>query len=209
MPESAQPQVVVSGNGGNKLAKIAPIILGFVILIVLSEFAFLWYSKKARPKLEESGIKEIPIVNNFVAETPPPEIIGGTLYPEKAFAFADTLQNIKDLGKEEFVRSAGVNFSVKGNVLEVILDVREVDGISYSHKIKIENSTKNKALSFWFTDQEIETARIVFVTGDKAGQKLNFEDIKPGYFVSMQVAFDLLDSTPDSRLFLEVSSFGQ
>lgn len=209
MQEPTQPQVGVSEGSGNKLAKIAPIIFGFVILIVLSEFAFLWYTQKGRPKLEESGITEIPIVNNLLPETPPPEIIGASLYPEKAFAFADIVQSLKDLGKEEFVRSAGASFSVKGNFLEAGREKREFDGVVYNYKIKIENLTKDKTLSFWFKNREIEAATIVFVTGDKAGQKLNIEDIKPGYFVSMKIASDLLDSTTDSKLFLEVSSFGQ
>ena len=209
MEDPAGPQVVVGGGSGNKLSKIALIIFGLLILVVVSEFAYLWYTQKARPKLEESGITEIPIVNNFIAETPQPEIIGGSLYPEKAFAFADIIQSLKDLEKEEFVRSAAGSFSVKGNVLEAGREEKEIDGVFYSYKIKIENTNKDKALSFWFTNQEIESATIVFVTGDKAGQKLNFEEIKPGYFLSIKFFFDLLDSTTDSSLFLEVSSFGQ
>ena len=209
MQESAQPQVVVSGGSGNKLAKIAPIILGLVILIVLSELAFLWFTQRAKPKLEESGITEIPIVNNLLSETPQPEIIGASLYPEKAFVFADLVQSFKDLEKEEFLQSAGASLSVRGNVLEAGVEEREFDGGVYRYKIKIENSTKDKTLSFPFTNREIEEATIIFVSGDKAGQKLKIEDIKPGYFVSVKIVFDLLDSTTDSKVFLEVSSFGQ
>ena len=209
MEDPAGHQVVVGGGSGNKLSKIALIIFGLLILVVVSEFAYLWYTQKARPKLEESGITEIPIVNNLVAETPLPEIIGAILYPEKAFVFAEHIQRIKDLGKEEFIRSAWASYSIRGNVVEAVREEKEIDGVFYGYKIKIENTNKDKTLSFRFTNQEIETAIIFSVTGDKAGQKLNFEEIKPGYFLSIKFFFDLLDSTTDSSLFLEVSSFGQ
>lgn len=204
MEESAQVGSPEESGGGGKFLKIVLIVFALAILVLVSEFVYITFSRRSESTSSRTSA--------------PAEEEGRTVVSEegqkgvnvaKAFAFADLVQSFKDLGKEEFIQSAGASLSVRGNVLEAGVEEREIDGALYRYKIKIENATKDNAVSFPFTNQEIESATIIFVSGDKAGQKLKIEDIKPGYFVSMKIVSDLLDRTTDYKLFLEVSSFGQ
>ena len=203
---SPSPQSAVQTSGkGSKFAKIALIFLGLVLLVLLSEFGYLWYTQRAGLPQESS----LPKSSSLVGETPDqqapaPQIFGASLVPEKASTLAETLQRLSDANKDAFFRSADVVLLSTGDVSEAKAEEKIEGSNYYVYKITIQAPQQNSFLVYWFTQSELDNARVTLIQPNQQTQNVSVKDIVRGDSLTIRENIDLLDTAPDSRLFLEV-----
>jgi hypothetical protein len=210
--KTAKNQIITTASGGNnKFFKIALILLAIVMLIIISEVGYFIFAKRGDSlfKPKEVGVQETQKRSFNI--TPPPtlpplpeeEVKSITVNSDKARVFADALDNLESKNKLEPSDVAIINYEFSGTVVFSGFDKKEIDGVNYVYRLLIKRQTGSE-MTFRLSDEEVINSQIsLFVDGADKGQ-VSITDIKPGDYVVIKTIINLLDTSPHSKVILEV-----
>jgi len=211
MPEkSTQPsqqpspiQTTTPVQKSSKLLKIAVIGLVIMLIIILSEVGYLIFSGYGRTyfqlKSESQNETAVPTSSPMPIPTPSVEF---TL-PEKGIQSNKTDNFLSILGflesKEEFIEAVTINSTYSGIVTSTSQEDTSIPDFPYIINAK---NDLEQTIRFRFSSQEVDSAEIYLVSNNN--EEISFSDIKPDDNLTVKVISDLLDSSSDSKLLLEI-----
>ena len=197
MPASQKEEapIITGGKSSNKLIKIALIVLGIVLLVIVSEVAYYLYSESGLGQSQESES-----TSSIFQPTPEPTPSRKSINIEKIKLFTANFEGLKP--KESFFDKATINTSVTGEVVDTYPDEAEVNGVEVVYAIKLKNAI-GQTLAYRFTQDEITNAYVILV-GPGAQREIEIKEIQTGDNVNIKETIDLLDESSSSRLILEV-----
>lgn len=185
----------------NKFFKPALIALGIVLVIVISEVGYLVFKGYGKTYLQ---------LHTTPTPTPPPtpptlddiqaSFSRTQVSSDKVRDYADRLDLLSP--KLEFIQTASLNYNIAGLLVENAPEIKEKDGIKYTHRMKLK-ADSGKTITYHFTEQEIQTA-IIFLFTSTGSSQVNIRDINRGDFVTIKSIVNLLDPDPNFRIVLEV-----
>lgn len=193
-------QAIPSGKGGGgKYQKVVLIILGFVLLLLVSEGVYFFSTKQdlvKNPNPTLPPITESPI--------PAPANEGAKVINlRKLDSLEETLKAFEIYS--QFVENAYANITVSGKVVEVFKDDEIVDGIPHNYFIAIKTQS-DQILYLRFRNDEIENAELFLLDSvGGASRNIGFEVIQVGDSIAIHNTFNFLDSSANTDLTLEIT----
>lgn len=195
-PATSQP--AVQTPRGSKFTKIALIVLGIIVLVVISETGYYFYTQRL------GGPSLIPTPT----ATPTQEREITTIGPgdkairyQKAIFFAE--QMVRLVPVSTFFLSLNINSVTYGEVASSALEERLSEGVKYTyHLVRI--NTSGQELNTWLTPEEV--AKVKVVLRDQAGETpIKLEDIQPGDLLLMREEINLLADSKEDTITFEIS----
>jgi hypothetical protein len=186
-----------------KLLKVAVIGLVVTLIIILSEVGYLVFSGYGRTyfqlKSESQNETAVPASSPTPVPTPSVEFVlpEEIIQSNKVDGFLYILEGLES--KETFIKAATINSAYGGVVTST--SQGEVEGVGFRYIIDAKNDLE-QTIRFRFSKEEIDSAEIYLVSNNN--EKISFGDIKPDDNLTVKVVSDLLDSSPDSKLSLEI-----
>jgi hypothetical protein len=168
---------------------IIMIVAGLLVLAIIAEAGFYFYSKSKTAQLTPESEGTTPASTS-------------SLNYEKASLFLETM----DVGQgyAQFFKEASMRYSLQGIVKDAYPEDIRVGNIDYNYTFVLldENgvSIKNRV-----TSQEMALAKVYEVYPDGRRVGIKIEDIKPGDFLTIEATADLLESENRFDLVLSVS----
>jgi len=186
----------------NKILKIGIIGLVIILIIILSEVGYLVFNGYGRTYFQLKSQSQEEIANSPTPSPIPNSPTSPTFTLSKDSNFQqnklnDFLFMINGLSsKESFIQTVVINTSFKAIVVSTS---REENSAKYTINAK---NDSGQTIEFKFSSQEMDSAKI-YLTSNST-ENISFDDIKEGDILTVKVASDLLDSSPDSKLILEI-----
>lgn len=210
-------QTVTTTGGNNKFLKIVLIVLGVVLLIVISEVGYLIFTNRdiSLFKFGQTAVQkeqERPIIN----ATPPPltfpplsknETGEVVVDSDKARVFAGTLDHLESKNKLESSDIATINYEFSGVVIASVFEEKEIGGTTYIYRLSIKRQNGSE-MDLWLSDVEVSTIQISLSADGANRGRVSITDIKPGDYVVIKTIINLLDTSPHSKVILEVQRQG-
>ena len=194
--QNEEAPIITGGKSSNKFIKIALIVLGIVLLVVVSEVAYYLYSEGGFGQTQESES-----ISSISQPTPAPTVLfKKSINVEKIKAFAAGFESLKP--KESFYDKATVNTSVTGEVVSAYSDRERINDFEVVYAIKLKNEI-GQILTYRLTQDEIDNVHIVLV-GSSANGEIEIQQIQKGDQLNIKETINLLDESPNSRLIFEV-----
>lgn len=193
-------QSVQPDSGSNNFQKIALIIFGFVVLIVLSEGAYFLYTQYL------SQVSPIPSIvpQTVVEESPSPFTGAKKINLEKGEAYFEYLRRIEELRKTDFVVEAGFNIIISGRIVENKIINERIDNTPFVYLIKLEKD--GQTLTQKLSQDEFNSLKIYLVSeGGAEKNPITINDVKVGDFAILKFNSDFLDTSPIDELTLEIT----
>ena len=197
-PAAGNNPVVSIPGGGVNLTRWSLIVLGIVFLIVVAELTYLAFSQnisifsKASPTPTPASETEERSVTKQEEVT-----YTGGIYVSKVQEFltiADVLAP-----KKEFIYDSTITLTVHGIIEQIEKDVT-LDGKTYAYILRLMNSGKN--MDYLISQGELDKLTVVLNEGER--REGTIADIAVGDDVLIHLTKNLLDSSPDSTIILEV-----
>ena len=179
------------GDKGKTLKKVAIILGGFIVLIILSELVYLGYTRFLAPQRTSTPTQEVEIPSNAPKK----------INIDKVTLYSDILHGLQD--KSSFFLSANTNLVMSGRVRESELKQEVIDEKRYVYKLVLEND-EDKILVYRFTEGDLEHTK-TYLTEEGSKTEIKLEDIKVGYSAIVRTYVDLLDSSLYDTVTLDVS----
>jgi len=190
MPDPNQASAVITSRPANRTLKIVIIVFGVLFLAVVSELGYYFYTTAKK----NSALKD-----QEISSTTP----GGgqtKLNIEKALMFGEDL----DKTPGDFFKQAEIRSTLEGKVVSVEKKNIFLYPTNYAYTLFMEDT--NKKTNRWYVSQaEIDSAKIYLLSPSGNKQKIGFDDIKPGDFISAYQIVDLLDPNPEYDVTLTVT----
>ncbi len=212
--QTQKSEVVTSvGNGKSRGTKIALIALAVFFLIVLSEVAYLLFSKNEIPFLntkKESQVEEEAdrTITNFpfITTTPSPQEQQQSedinINYEAVQALVDNLKYLEEYNKVEQSDSAGIYFEIEGTVIVFGTDSRVVDDIMFSNYLSIEKPN-GSILTIRLTEEEVSSMRVVLYSLPDS-RDISMSEIRQGDTIIVKQSINILDATQPPSILLEI-----
>ena len=192
---SAPAPVITSNTAaedkGKSLKKVAIILGGFIVLIILFELAYLGYTRFLAPQKTSTPTQEAEIPSNGPKK----------INIDKVTLYSDILYGLKD--KSSFFLSANTNLVIGGKVRESNLKEEVIDEKRYVYKLVLEND-EDQTLVYRFTEGDLNNMK-VYLTDAEVKTEIKPEDVKVGYYAIVRTYVDLLDSSLYDTVTLDVS----
>ncbi|OGM54254.1 hypothetical protein A3E15_02820 [Candidatus Woesebacteria bacterium RIFCSPHIGHO2_12_FULL_42_9] len=192
---SAPAPVITSNTAaedkGKSLKKVAIILGGFIVLIILFELAYLGYTRFLAPQKTSTPTQEAEIPSNGPKK----------INIDKVTLYSDILYGLKD--KSSFFLSANTNLVIGGKVRESDLKEEVIDEKRYVYKLVLEND-EDQTLVYRFTEGDLNNMK-VYLTDAEVKTEIKPEDVKVGYYAIVRTYVDLLDSSLYDTVTLDVS----
>ena len=192
---SAPAPVITSNTAaedkGKSLKKVAIILGGFIVLIILFELAYLGYTRFLAPQKTSTPTQEAEIPSNGPKK----------INIDKVTLYSDTLYGLKD--KSSFFLSANTNLVIGGKVRESDLKEEVIDEKRYVYKLVLEND-EDQTLVYRFTEGDLNNMK-VYLTEAETKTEIKPEEVKIGYYAIVRTYIDFLDSSLYDTLTLDVS----
>ena len=185
---------------GVNFQKIALIIFGLFLLIVLLEGAYFVYtnyfseSNPAQPALPQTTIEESPL----------PLSGANKMNLEKGENYLGYLREIEKSKISEFVVAARFNIIISGRIVENknIDEIRE--DIHYVYLIKLDKDAKT--LVYKLSQGEFDSLKTYLISEAGAEKNpININDVKPGDFAILKIDLDFLDTSAIGERTLEIT----
>lgn len=203
MPSGQKQQVVTSGAKDNKALRLLAIIFVVIFVIVLAELGYYFFTKRTQTPTP-TPISEAQDVERAVKYTPPPseQNLPSKINIDKYLKFADQLEFYNKV--PGLITSSDILLTLKGQIVstsgneEVIIDENE-----YPYLIQV-RSSQNAIVNYRFTQEEADQMFIILLKVGTTGQAIKFEELMPNDEVVIKETINLLESSPYSKLVLEV-----
>jgi hypothetical protein len=191
---------IITTSKRSRFTKPLLIVIAAVLVITISELGYYIYTKKGvGQKLEtETSILVSPAPESrfYTPEMETPKLINY----EKLADLVKNLEAFKSGG--EFFQQASVYLAASGIVTESAFSLLEKDGLTYVYFIIIKTQSGQEARQ-WLTAKQVESSKTLLLSPGSE-EKISLSEIKPGDFVTIKETIDLLDSSPQSEIILEV-----
>ena len=192
---SAPAPVITSNTAaedkGKSLKKVAIILGGFIVLIILFELAYLGYTRFLAPQKTSTTTQEAEV------STMGPKKIN----IDKVTFYSEAIYGLKD--KSSFFLSANTNLVIGGEVRESDLKEEVIDEKRYVYKLVLEND-EDQTLVYRFTEGDLNNMK-VYLTEAETKTEIKPEEVRIGYYAIVRTYIDFLDSSLYDTLTLDVS----
>src|SRR3972149_9955634 len=193
-------QSVQPGSGSNNFQKIAFIIFGFVLLIVLSEGAYLLYTRY----FSESSPAQTIVPQPVVEESPSPFTGAKKINLEKGELYLEYLRRIEELRKTDFVVEAAFNIIVSGRIVESKIINERIDNTPLVYLIKLEKD--GQTLTQKFSQDDFNSLKVYLISAGGAEKNpIAINDVIVGGFAILKYNSDFLDTSSSVEITLEVT----
>lgn len=193
-------QAVVPSDGGNNFQKIALIIFGFVLLIVLSEGAYLLYTRYFSQTSPVQPVLTQPVVE----ESPSPFTGAKKINLEKGETYFEYLRRIEELRKTDFVVEATFNVLISGKIIETKIINEQIGSIPYVYLIRFEKG--EQTLSQKFSQDEFNSLKVYLISGGGAEKTpIDINEVLAGDFAIVKINSDFLDTSSTGEITLEIT----
>src|SRR3989304_6717770 len=193
-------QSVQPDSGSNNFQKIAFIIFGFVVLIVLSEGAYLLYTRY----LSESSPVQPALPHPVIEESPSPFTGAKKINLEKGESYFEYLRRVEELTKTDFVVEAAFNIIVSGRIVENKIVNERIDNVPYVYLIKLEKN--GQTLTQKFSQDDFNSLKVYLISAEGAEKTpITINDVKPGDFAILKFNSDFLDTSSSVEITLEIT----
>lgn len=193
-------QTVQPDSGSNNFQKIALIIFGFVLLIVLSEGAYFLYTRY----FSESNPVQPALTQTVIEESPAPFTGAKKINLEKGELYFEYLRRIEELRKTDFVVEATFNIIVSGRIVENKIINERIDNTPFVYLIKLEKD--EQTLTQKLSQDEFNSLKIYLVSeGGAEKNPITINDVKVGDFAILKFYSDFLDTSPIDEITLEIT----
>jgi len=193
-------QSVQPDSGSNNFQKIAFIIFGFVVLIVLSEGAYLLYTRY----LSESSPVQPALPQTVIEESPSPFTGAKKINLEKGESYFEYLRRVEELRKTDFVVEAAFNIIVSGRIIENKIINEQIDNVPYVYLIKLEKN--GQTLTQKFSQDDFNSLKIYLVSEGGAEKTLiTINEVESGDFAILKFNPDFLDTSSSDEITLEIT----
>src|SRR3989304_5727816 len=191
-------QSVQPDSGSNNFQKIAFIIFGFVLLIVLSEGAYLLYTRY----FSESSPAQTIVPQPVVEESPSPFTGAKKINLEKGESYFEYLRRVEELRKTDFVVEAAFNIIVSGRIVENKIVNERIDNTPIVYLIKLEKD--GQTLTQKFSQDDFNSLKIYLVSEGGAEKTLiTINEVESGDFAILKFNPDFLDTSSSDEITLE------
>lgn len=198
MDGPATPQSAVQTPRGSNLSKIALIVLGVIVLIVVSEAGYYFYTQKAGAPSPIPTPTAVPVGERTVITVEPG---GKVLRYEKALAFTDGLEGL--VPKSSFFLSSTINSATYGEVVSSAFEDKTLGGVKLAYQLTRTNDS-GAFLKIWLTQDEVSRLKVITRDGDTE-TPLQVKDINVGDFVLVRQEYNLLADDEEDTITFEVT----
>jgi len=198
MDESVQS--VEPSGGGNNFQKIALIIFGFVVLILLSEGAYFLYTHY----FSQTGTAPSVVPQLVIEESPSPFTGAKKINLEKGESYFEYLRRIEELRKTDFVVEAGLSIIISGRIVENKIINERIGDATYVYLIKFEKDVQTFTQKF--SQDEFNSLKTYLISeGGAEKTPITINDVKPGDFAILKINSDFLDMSSIDEITLETT----
>lgn len=208
-PAATNNPVVSTPGGGPNLTRWGLIVLGIFFLIVVGELTYLAFSQKSPAPIfkKEAVVSPSP---SPVAETEERTIVQEQEPQYKGSINADKIVDFLRIAdilapKKEFVSASTITLTVRGVVEEAFQGEVISEGRPYVYRLRLANSGKN--LTYLLSQGEMAGLTVILGGGDR--KEGTISDVAVGDDVIIYQTTNLLDSSPDAKIILEVTKKAQ
>ena len=193
-------QSVQPDSGSNNFQKIALIIFGFVVLILLSEGAYFLYTHY----FSQTGTAPSVVPQTVIEESPSPFTGAKKINLEKGESYFEYLRRVEELRKTDFVVEAAFNIIVSGRIVENKIVNERIDNTPIVYLIKLEKD--GQTLTQKFSQDDFNSLKVYLISGEGAEKTpITINDVKPGDFAILKFNSDFLDTSSSVEITLEIT----
>ena len=201
MDGPATPQSAVQTPRGSKLAKLALIVLGIIILVVLSEAGYYFYTQKAGAPSPIPTPTPAPVGERTLTTGEPGQ---KALRYEKALSFTDGLEAL--VPKSSFFLSSTITSVTYGEVVNSVFEDNALGGVKYVYRLTRTNESGD-FLNFWLTQDEVSRIKVILRNGETE-TPMELQDIRAGDSVLVRQEINLLADAKEDTITFEVTRSG-